>query len=129
MYNLGEQFIIGKNSIANPKSVVKGEKYRMSFSKDVKVELSKLANLANKKEVEMEFLGYLLSKNISYEGKYIRFSTENDYNIDRFAKLIRNIGINQFNIDVNGKIFYIEFNKKDLENFSKFDLAHHYLLH
>ncbi len=93
----------------------------MSFSKEVKVELSKLANLSNKKEVEMEFLGYLLSKNISYEGKYIRFSTENDYNIDRFAKLIRNIGINQFNIDVNGKIFYIEFNKKDLENFSKFD--------
>lgn len=30
MYNLGEQFIIGKNSIANPKSVVKGEKYRIT---------------------------------------------------------------------------------------------------
>ena len=93
----------------------------MSFSKEVKVELSKLANLSNKKEVEMEFLGYLLSKNISEEGNYIRFSTENDYNIDRFAKVIRNIGIEKFNIDINGKNFYIEIDKKSVDRFQKFD--------
>lgn len=30
MYNLGEQFKVGKNSVANPKSVVKGDKYRIT---------------------------------------------------------------------------------------------------
>ena len=30
MYNLGEQFIVGKNSIANPKSVLRGDKYRFT---------------------------------------------------------------------------------------------------
>ena len=31
MYNLGEQFKVGKNSIANPKSIIKGDKYRISI--------------------------------------------------------------------------------------------------
>ena len=39
----------------------------MSFSKDVKKELSKINNLVNKKEVEYEFYGYLASNNISKE--------------------------------------------------------------
>lgn len=30
MYNLGEQFKVGKNSVPNPKSVIKGEKYRIT---------------------------------------------------------------------------------------------------
>ena len=30
MYNLGEQFNVGKNSTANPKSVIKGDKYRIT---------------------------------------------------------------------------------------------------
>jgi alpha-glucosidase (family GH31 glycosyl hydrolase) len=30
MYNLGEQFKVGRNSLANPKSVVKGDKYRFT---------------------------------------------------------------------------------------------------
>ena len=92
----------------------------MSFSKEVKEELSKLTNLANKNEVKNEFLGYLASNNIYESKNYIRYSTENDYNIDRFAKIIRNLGIEKFNIDVNGKIFFIEISKKNISN-SKFD--------
>ena len=88
----------------------------MSFSKEVKEELSKLNNLAKKQELKYEFLGYLASNNITENNKHIRYSTENDYNIDRFAKIIRNIGIDKFNINVNGKVFYIEINKKDIEN-------------
>ena len=34
MYNLGEQFKVGKNSIANPKSIVKGDKYRITLLSD-----------------------------------------------------------------------------------------------
>ncbi len=93
----------------------------MSFSQEVKVELSKISNLANKQEVKMEFLGYLASSNISDEKNFIRFSTENEYNIDRYAKLIRNINIEDFKIDVNGKTFFIDINKKKLETLEKFD--------
>ena len=93
----------------------------MSFSQEVKEELSKISNLANKQEVKLEFLGYIESSNISDEKNYIRFSTENDYNIDRYAKLIRNINIEDFKIDVNGKTFFIDINKKKLETLEKFD--------
>lgn len=93
----------------------------MSFSKELKQELSKMQNLANKQEVKMEFQGYLASSNISENQKTIRYSTENEYNIDRFAKLVRNIGIENFKINVNGKIFYININIKNLENLEKFD--------
>lgn len=93
----------------------------MSFSKEVKEELSKISNLANKQEVKMEFLGYLSSNNISTDNKYLRFSTENDYNIDRFSKIIRNIGFEDFNINVNGKVFFIEINKKKAANIEEFD--------
>ena len=93
----------------------------MSFSQEVKEELSKISNLANKQEVKMEFLGYLSSNNISTDNKYLRFSTENDYNIDRFSKIIRNIGLEDFNINVNGKVFFIEINKKKAANIEEFD--------
>lgn len=93
----------------------------MSFSKEVKEELSKLSNLANKQEVKMEFLGYMASCNISEQNNNIRFSTENEYNIDRYAKLIRNIGIEKFIIDVNGKVFFIEINKNNVYTIGNFD--------
>lgn len=79
----------------------------MSFSGEVKEELSKLNNLANKEEVKYEFFGYLASDNITVEKDCIKYSTENEYNIDRFAKIIRNIGIEDFDINVNGKVFLI----------------------
>ena len=93
----------------------------MSFSQEVKEELSKISNLANKQEVKLEFLGYLTSSNVSDEKNFIRFSTENEYNIDRYAKLIRNINIEDFKIDVNGKIFFIDINKKKLEALEDFN--------
>lgn len=88
----------------------------MSFSKQVKEELSKLNNLANKEEVNCEFWGYIESNNITDTKYKIKYSTENDYNIDRFAKLARNEGIENFNIDVNGNLFFIEIGKVKLKN-------------
>lgn len=81
----------------------------MSFSKEVKEELSKLNNLANKEELKYEFWGYLSSDNVIKQNSFIKYSTENDYNIDRFAKIIRNIGMEDFEININGKVFSIEF--------------------
>ena len=93
----------------------------MSFSKEVKEELSKMANLANKDEVLYEFLGYLASNNILVEKNITRFSTENDYNIDRFAKITRNTGIEDFDINVNGKKFFIEIKNSKLKNIPEID--------
>ena len=87
----------------------------MSFSQEVKEELSKLSNLANKEEVKYEFLGYISSDNTIIENNTIKYTTESDYNIDRFGKVVRNIGFEDFEINVNGKIFSIEINES-LEN-------------
>ena len=87
----------------------------MSFSQEVKEELSKLSNLAKKEEVKYEFLGYISSDNTIIENNTIKYTTESDYNIDRFGKVVRNIGFEDFEINVNGKIFSIEINES-LEN-------------
>lgn len=79
----------------------------MSFSSDIKQELNKNNNLTNKEIVKFELIGYCISGNTDIiKGKNIRFSTESDYNINRFSKLLSNLGINH-DIDVNGKIFNI----------------------
>lgn len=39
----------------------------MSFSGEVKEEISKLSNLANKEAVKYELLGYIITNNISAE--------------------------------------------------------------
>ncbi len=87
----------------------------MSFSQEVKEELSKMNNLSNKEELKYEFLGYISSDNLIIENKSTKYTTESDYNIDRFGKIIRNIGFEEFDINVNGKVFSIEINES-LEN-------------
>ena len=79
----------------------------MSFSSDIKQELNKTNSLANKENVKFELMGYCISGNTDViKGKNIRFSTESDYNINRFSKLLANLEINH-DIDVNGKTFNI----------------------
>lgn len=80
----------------------------MSFSSDVKEELSKTNNLNKKDQVKMELAGYLISSNVNKNKKKIRFSTESEYNINRYAKLLKNVGIEDYKIDIKGKKFYIE---------------------
>jgi hypothetical protein len=88
----------------------------MSFSTEVKKELSQINNLANKEEVKYELLGYLISANTIRKTRKIKYSTENEYNINRFAKLLRNVCTNDFSIDIQGKVFSIEFKEKHLED-------------
>ena len=63
----------------------------MSFSTEIKEEISKLDNLSNKEAVKYELMGYLISSNISEEKNKIKFSTENEYNINRFSRLLNNM--------------------------------------
>lgn len=77
----------------------------MSFSSDIKQELNKNSNLANKKIVKYELIGYLISGNTSVSNKKIKFSTESDYNINRFSKLLANLDIDH-KIDISRKNIY-----------------------
>ena len=86
----------------------------MSFSAELKEELSKTENLSNKEAVKYELLGYLISSNITEEKNKIKFSTENEYNINRFSRLLSNMGINNYDIAIQGKLFVITANKKDV---------------
>ena len=75
----------------------------MSFSSEIKQELNKNSNLANKEIVKYELIGYLISGNIDVINKNnIKYSTESDYNINRFSKLLSNLNIN-YNIEINRK--------------------------
>lgn len=81
----------------------------MSFSSDVKEELSKISNLSKKDQVKMELIGYLISSNTIKNSKKIKFSTENEYNINRFSKLLKNCNIENYKINIKGKTFFIEY--------------------
>ena len=85
----------------------------MSFSSDLKEELSKINNLNKKDEVRYELIGYLISKNTTIVKRNIRYATESEYNINRFSKLLRNLNIEN-NIEFDGKSFIITFKIKNL---------------
>lgn len=82
----------------------------MSFSSDIKQELNKNSNLSNKEIVKNELMGYLISGNTNViNGKEIKFSTESDYNINRYSKLLSNLEINH----------KINISRKDIFHYSK----------
>ena len=82
-----------------------------SFSANIKQELSEINNLKNKELVKAELLGYLFT-NLSN-----KFVTESEYNINRFAKLLNNIGITEYSIGIQGKKYGISIKNKSLLNF------------
>ena len=87
----------------------------MSFSSELKEEISKTENLANKEAVKYELIGYLITSNISEEKNNIKFSTENEYNINRFARLLSNMEISQYDISMQGNLFVITVKKSYIE--------------
>lgn len=83
----------------------------MSFSTDIKEELSKIGSLSNKDNVKFEFLGYLTTTNVVVlNSRIIKFSTESEYNINRFSKLLNNLYIDKYEITIQGKIYIITVN-------------------
>ncbi len=93
----------------------------MSFSSEIKQELNKNTKLSNKELVKYELIGYLISGNIDIlERNIIRFSTESDYNINRFSKLLYNLKI-EHNIEISGKNFIVSFKKNSIQEFVKID--------
>ena len=88
----------------------------MSFSSELKENLIKITNIKNKEEVKYEFLGYLISNNINISGKKISYSTTSEYNINRFNKILSNMNIIDFKIELKGRTYTITFSKpQDLD--------------
>ena len=87
-----------------------------SFSYEIKKELSEINNLAKKNEVKYELEGYLASANIEFEKNKIKYVTENEYNINRFGKLLKNVDINDFKIDLQGKVYIITSKIPEISN-------------
>lgn len=82
-----------------------------TFSAQVKKELGELNNLANKNIVKAELSGYLLTSSSE------EFSTESKYNINRFGKLLSNLYINDYKIDMRGNNFVIVTKKNSLNDY------------
>lgn len=93
----------------------------MSFSSEIKQELNKNTKLSNKELVKYELIGYLISGNIDMpEKNTIRFSTESDYNINRFSKLLANLQIDH-KIEISGKNFVVSLKKKAIQEIVKIE--------
>lgn len=90
----------------------------MSFSSEVKEELSKLNTLQKQELVKSELLGYLISINVTLIKGKIKFSTESQYNINRFHKLLDKQNID-YDIQFQGRTFAIEFPLEKVNSFIK----------
>ena len=91
----------------------------MGFSSTVKEELSKTLNLNDKEAVRYELLGYLISNNCKVLKGKIQFKTGNEYNINRFNKLLINCNIDKFKIEINSNKYSISFNSDEINRFDE----------
>lgn len=87
----------------------------MSFSSEVKEELSRLNSFGNLDLIYAELYGYILSGNTKIVKNKISFSTNSEYNINRFGKMLSKISID-YKIKLQGKNYVITFSK-ELLNF------------
>lgn len=93
----------------------------MSFSSEVKEELSKLNTFGNKDLIYSELYGYILSGNTKFIKNKIKFSTNSEYNINRFGKILSKLEID-YKIKVQGNNYIITFNK-ELLNLSNIQIS------
>lgn len=77
-----------------------------SFSSNVKKEVSSINNLAKKELVKAELNGYLLTSTGNI------FTTENQYTINRYSKLLNNVGQADYSVTLKGKAFCIKTKRK-----------------
>lgn len=76
----------------------------MSFSSEVKEELSKINNFSKKELIESELIGYLLSANTKQNCNQLEFFTENEFNIERIYKILFKLEI-EYEPEIKGKTY------------------------
>ena len=84
----------------------------MSFSADVKVELSKIGNF-NKDILMAELIGYFLSGNMIENVDNFEFITENVFNIEHLYKILFNLEM-EYEPETRGKCYIAQIQKKDV---------------
>lgn len=90
----------------------------MSFSAQVKEELIQLRNLAKKEEVKAEWVGYMISGNMTINRYTARFATESLANAGRLTNLLKNLEVEDYACKQTGKLHIVKFNKSiDIEGF------------
>ena len=90
----------------------------LKFAVAVKSEINGISSLKDKELVKHELKGYLISSNIKNKKTKTQFVTENEYNINRFSKLLKNLNIDH-NINIGGKKYVIDIKQKEYENKTK----------
>ncbi len=92
----------------------------MSFSSDVKKELSNINTYSNKDITEAELLGYVFSANCREFDDYIELITENEFNIERLYKLLFKLNI-EYEPATNKKVFIARINKNSLKSLRRIE--------
>ena len=87
----------------------------MSFSSEVKQELSSINTYSKSNLIEAELIGYLMSANIKEENEKIEFITENEFNIERIYKILFKLKI-EYEPETRRKTFVSKINKPNLRN-------------
>lgn len=87
----------------------------MSFSSEVKQELSSINTYSKSNLIEAELIGYLMSANIKEENEKIEFITENEFNIERIYKILFKLKI-EYEPETRRKTFVAKINKPNLRN-------------
>lgn len=85
----------------------------MSFSSEVKEELSKINNFSKREFIESELIGYLLSANIKQNKNQLEFYTENEFNIERIYKILFKLEI-EYEPEIKGKTYIAKIKSKNL---------------
>lgn len=87
----------------------------MSFSSEVKKELSKINTFSKKELLEAELIGYLLSANIKKYESRVEFFTENEFNIERIYKILFKLEI-EYEPDTKGKTYIAQIKIPQIRN-------------
>lgn len=92
----------------------------MSFSSEVKEELSKMP-INNKEFNILEFIGYCLSGNLIIKDSKCEYITENEFNIERFYKILFNLNI-EYEPEIRGKTYRAKLKINDVERYLKLQI-------
>ncbi len=98
----------------------------MSFSVEVKEELTKLNIFTNLELVKSELFGYLLTSNSNNIENKIEFTTENEFNIERIYRILFKLNI-EYEPETKGKNYIAKILKKDEIDklFENFEILNH----
>ena len=83
----------------------------MSFSFEIKKDLSNINNFKDKRSIECELFGFLITGNTIKNEDHYRYSTENEFIIERLYKILFNLGYD-YEPEIDGKMYIARISRK-----------------